>query len=1190
MYLKKVTMHGFKSFADKVAFDFSSGVTCIVGPNGCGKSNVVDAYKWVLGEQSAKLLRGRQMADMIFNGSSTRKSSGMAEVELVFDNADHQLPIEPDEVRITRRLYRSGESEYLVNGAGSRLKDIRELFLDTGVGADTYSLIEQGRVDILLTSSPADRRAIFEEAAGIGKYKVRKREAQRKLDRTHQNLLRVDDIVEEVQKRLRSVKLQAGKARNFQAYDARLKELRAGYSLAEFHKLSETIDRLARESTDAEDVCTELRSSIDRNEARAASIVEQIDRVGEELSTVDQSLIETKSEIATHDERVASTGRRIEELKTAAERSGSRIAQLRSQREQTQAQLDSVHEDANALQGETHGYEERLRALTGEERDVARDLTEARANVEDEKAGLIELMRRTSKLRNEIESLHKHRETLEAEQGRLGEREKAILQQVEGYVVKRNTLQQRVSELNSLTDQQSAGLTQKTTEAEQARERSARLSGELGESREVRSGLRTRKQLLDELDRKMEGVGAGVRTILDLKTSRPDDPALAGVHGMVGELFVSDIQHASVIEAALGDFDQQLVMAGVETLRACREHVGELPGRVSAICLDRVPPIINDHDLSGESGFVALASEWVSYDERFERLAKHLLGRTVVVERLDHALGMAAKELSGRRFVTLAGEVVEPTGVVSCGPMSSRAGLITRKSERLDVAHQLDRTESRIEELQRELNDADASARHLTNLCEELQQSLHETNTARAEANVLLDEVKSAIDRLTEEQPMIAGEVALIQQQISEAADKASVEAESVDRLESENAEREQNVTRFDEAIDTLSSRREQLRRGITETQVALGALAEKRSALANSIHQLRRSLTSSDEAITHAEQERESADANIAESQQVIAVARERLALLVAESERLDRQVIELRHRREMLRNEAEQLAARTREIRSRLGEFENRLHELDIEKHESAVRREELASRTREELNIDLSEKYTEYDHTDQDWQAVENEIDELKKKIDRLGNVNLDAINELDELEERETFLTGQRNDLNDSRKQLEELITRLDAECIQRFTSAFETIRTNFHELFRKLFGGGKADIVLEDPEDILECGIEILAKPPGKELQRISLMSGGEKTMTAIALLMSIFRSRPSPLAILDEVDAALDEANNERFNNIVREFLDKSQFIIVTHSKRTMAIADQLYGVTMQEPGVSTPVSVKFETVDSAVA
>ncbi len=1190
MYLKKITMHGFKSFSDKVAFDFSPGVTCIVGPNGCGKSNVVDAYKWVLGEQSAKLLRGRQMSDMIFNGSSTRKSSGMAEVVLIFDNADRQLAMDEDEVRITRRLYRSGESEYLVNNNSSRLKDIREMFLDTGVGADTYSIIEQGRVDVLLTSSPADRRAIFEEAAGIGKYKVRKKEAQRKLERTQQNLLRVDDIIEEVQKRLRSVKLQAGKARNFQAYDERLKELRSSYSLAEFHKLTELIDRLGRESTDTEDNCTALRSHIDRNEAESASITTQIDKVGEELSAIDQDLIETRSEIATHEERIASTEQRMAELQTASQRSAQRIEQLQAQRQQTKTQLDAVHEDANALQHETHGYEEKLRNLTEEERSVARELTETQAKVADEKAGLIELMRRTTQLRNEITSLHKHRETLEAEHGRLGEREKAITRQVEAYVLKQNTLQQRVAELSTLAQQHESSLAQKQAEATSVKQRVAQLTGELGDLREKRSGLRTQKQLLDDLDRKMEGVGTGVRAILDLKAARPDDETLAGVFGMVGELFTSDIEHAAVIEAALGDFDQQLVMADADTLRACQQQCGDLPGRVSAVCLDRLPAIINDSDLSHVPGFIAWASDWVRYEERYERLARHLLGKTAIVESLDVALSLSQQDLAGRRFVTLAGEVVEPTGVVSFGPTTSRAGLITRKSERLDVAQQLESIDVDIRSRESEINEADTNAKHLERICDELKHAVYETNTAKAEANVVLDEVNTAVARLTEEQPMVTGQVALIQQEIAEAAERAQVESASVDKLESENAERERVVAEFDDEIESLSTQREQLRRAVTETQIALSALAEKRSAMADTIHQLRRSIATSDEAIAHAEQERESAGMRMAESKQTIADARERLESLAAEAERLDQQAIQLRRRREELRSSAEQLAAKTKEIRSKLGELENRLHELDIEKHESAVRRDELTSRTREELHIDLSQKYAEYDHTDQDWQAVENEINELKQKIDRLGNVNLDAIDELAELEERETFLTSQRNDLNESRKQLEDLIGRLDAECMQRFTTAFETIRNNFHQLFRKLFGGGKADIVLEDPEDILECGIEILAKPPGKELQRISLMSGGEKTMTAIALLMSIFRSRPSPLAILDEVDAALDEANNERFNNIVQEFLDQAQFIIVTHSKRTMAIAEQLYGVTMQEPGVSTPVSVKFESVDSAVA
>ena len=452
--------------------------------------------------------------------------------------------------------------------------------------------------------------------------------------------------------------------------------------------------------------------------------------------------------------------------------------------------------------------------------------------------------------------------------------------------------------------------------------------------------------------------------------------------------------------------------------------------------------------------------------------------------------------------------------------------------------------------------------------------------------------MNDTIRRLTEERPLIAGEVAQIENQIAETKRRASESATSAGELEEANVQREQAIAAHNERIESLSVERDRTHHKLTEARVAVAKLAEKRAAMAETINQLRHTIRTSNESIVVAERERDEAQARVTDSEESVLTARERLEELGAEADRLEATGVQLRRKSELARLECEQLAAQTKQRRTKLEELETRLHQIQLDMQEAVVRRDELAARVKEELNLDLVHMHESYDHGEQDWGAVEAEITELRQKIQRLGHVNLDAIDEQAELETRDQFLTSQRQDLADSRRELESLIKKLDDESIERFTRTFEAIRVNFRELFRKLFGGGKADIILEDPDDPLESGVEIMAKPPGKELQRISLMSGGEKTMTAIALVMSIFRAHPAPFAILDEVDAALDEANNVRFNNIVREFLDRSQFIIVTHSKRTMSIADQLYGVTMQEPGVSARVSVKFEqdSDQSAVA
>ncbi len=1194
MILKRVAMSGFKSFAEKVEFEFAPGVTCIVGPNGCGKSNVVDSFKWVLGEQSAKSLRGRQMLDMIFNGSSARKAAGMAQVDLVFGNEDRTLPLDRDEVTITRKLFRSGESEYLVCNEPSRLKDIRELFLDTGVGANAYAVIEQGKVESLLHSSPTERRAIFEEAAGISKYRARKKEAERKLDRTHQNLLRVADIIEEVEKRLRSVKLQAGKARNFQEYDNRLRELRASYSMAEYHRLSQSIVTIEGEVEQAGTQAANLRTGIDQNEARATELQNTADRLAEDIAACDNRMVMVRSEVSANEERVEASRRRIDEQQAAHRRAEQRLVQERERFSVQQGELDTVQEQVHVLQEQTHAQNQQIDALSRREQELNREIAQTQGVLEDEKAGVFDLVRRTSQLHNEITSLARHSETLSDQKGRLSERDAAISVELQEVVTRRNSLQSKLAEVEELITTETARLDEKKEAARILDGERAALSEELATQKETRSALTSQRQVLQDLQKRMDGVGAGARQILDRKILAEGDGAMDAVFGLVAEAFETDVPRAKIIEAAIGENDQHLVVREARAFLGDRRLLADLPERTTIICLDRIVQSEMARDFSDQPGFVACAQSFVRYPAELEGLARCLLGKTIVVDTLANALAMANEDDEGHRFVTLDGEVVEADGQVRVGPPHSTAGLISRMTELRAIDRRLSGVNAEINRLADELNRRSAQNLHLEQVQQELRTSIYELHTARVENKAALENVGEAIRRLTAEQPLIANEVAAIEHELTEAASRSSESQDSLARLEEASREREAHVERLQQKLTGVISQRNEVSEQLTVARVAAGQLMEKRAAAAETINALRRAIRAAEEGVEAAEQEIADCAARIEDSRNAIAASEARLEELRGELEQVEAEGAELRRRRDALRTEIEALAAATREMRTQLSATEERLHERQMALQGAQIHRDDLVARVREELNLELAALYAEYEHSEQDWEAVEAEIAELKQKIQRLGNINLDAIAEQEELEERDAFLTSQRDDLDDSRKQLDTLIQQLNTECEKRFNEAFVTIRENFRDLFRKLFGGGKADIILENPEDPLETGIEILARPPGKELQSITLMSGGEKSMTAIALLMSIFRSRPSPFAILDEVDAALDEANNERFNDIIREFLDRSQFIVISHSKRTMSIADQMYGVTMQEPGVSTRVSVKFEEADkiteSAVA
>ena len=1188
MFLKQITLCGFKSFCDKVDFAFGPGVTCLVGPNGCGKSNILDAFKWVLGEQSARSLRGRQMIDMIFNASSARKSSSVAQVDLTFDNSDRSLALDQDEITVTRKLYRSGESEYQINKTPSRLKDIRELFMDTGVGVDSYSIIEQGRVDLLLQSSPADRRIIFEEAAGISKYKARKREAQRKMERTEQNLLRVADIVEELEKRLRSVKLQATKARNYKEYQVRLNELRSSFAMAEYHRFSEKIGTVQKDVDSFSDQATALRTDIDRNEKNESEIAIKLDQLAEEINQADNELVRAKTSLASQQERIESSRHRIEEQSAMLERNNERLNSDAKRLSTNEQELETLKQSADQLQQETHSLHTQIDELNENDRALARHLTQAQAVLEDEKAGIIDLLRKSSQIHNEIIRLTTHRESLVSQQSKLSQRDAIVTSELGTHLEQKAQLKHRLEEVESLIAQETRKLEDKKTEAGEIDSVRQRLVDQLATAKEGRSALLSRQEILNDLQRNMDGVGLGVRKLLDQRKQQHEDTSLQQIVGLVADVFEVEVDHARTIEAAIGDRDQHLVISNSQSFLSHSELYNDLPGRMTLLCVDRLPPIMNERDFSDQPGFVARAIDLVRYSQEYDLLARHLLGKTVVVDSLDSAITMAREDVSNHRFVTRAGEMVEPDGRVVVGPPTSAAGLISRKSELRQISEQLSQVEQQIETLADQLNRTQAQASHLDDVQQELRSAIYECNTARVEASAALQNIQEAVDRLTSEQPLIAQEATLIEQQIHEVFTQQTQGDRSLEVMEQENKDREIKIDEHQKAIDDFVVQRNTFQEQLTQAKVAAGKLTEKRAAVAELINSLRRSRLELESSVESATHDIEQCQLRIEEAKSTLENSGQELSRLTQQIEQLESQCAGLRNQRDALRLESEGLMQAVKVARSELEKVETRLHEKQMALAETKVRRDELVGRIMDELSVNLSERYDAYEPEEQNWQEVEVEIAELRRKLSRLGNVNLDAINELEELQERHTFLTSQRDDLDQSRRQLEQLIEKLNEESRERFRVVFEQIREYFRTLFRKLFGGGRADIILEDTEDILECGIEIVAQPPGKDLQSISLMSGGEKSMTAIALLMSIFKAHPAPFAFLDEVDAALDEANNDRFNLIVQEFVEESQFIIITHSKRTMSIGDQLYGITMQEPGISTRVSVQLNQVNVA--
>jgi chromosome segregation protein len=1232
MRLKKLILHGFKSFADRTEFAFDAPITGIVGPNGCGKSNVVDGFKWVLGEQSAKSLRGDAMMDVIFNGSGNRKPAGMAEVVLVFDNPKRDdgsrlLNLDTDEVHVGRRLFRDGTSEYQLNNSTSRLKDIRELFLDTGVGADAYSVIEQGKVAAMLEANPEERRIIFEEAAGISKYKVKKKEAQRKLERVDQNLLRLHDIVEEVERRLRGVKSQAGRARTYQEYSARLNELRLSYSLQEYHTLRIQSDELEKKREDAQFRLDDASGDLQRNQNDLAERREALDVAAQARQQVEYELVQARAQMQAAEQRQQYARQQLEQIAEQLQSFERDRAAAEQRLEETIGALDankqSLEEFTAAVDSKRAEIESRQQSF----HDGQLRLNEVNRQVEQHKGIVLELMRKLATAGSRLNAIEIEQKNIAAQQTRLNERHDAVANELTGIESQRVEVQQKLDAVLSAIEQQQAEMNQRRSAAVELGQQIAVVSEQLGAAKEHRSGLVSRQKLLKDLESRREGVSEGVKSVLRQKSDR-----FPFVRGIVADVLRVDVEHAHVIEAALNGQDQTIITDSQEAASGAAELLSELSGRVNFLCIDRlnsrgtgVPPVaLSDHGRDARvttSAYnwnvhpfrIRLASDLVKFEPIDRPIVEHLLGRTVIVDDLGVARELHRVGPGGYRYVTHAGEVIEADGTLRAGPLTAAMGLLSRRSELEAIEAQVGEVDRRIEQLTEQLTTNNAAAKTLEEQLNTLRNAIYQSNTAKVELSSTLTQSADRAASLNREQNLLNRELENLIGQISKLNSEQETVAAAKQSLEADQLSRQQQIEQLSVEQKRLGDDLKRWGEELTSCRIELGQVQEKQLGAQQSVQRLTSQQSELMQQIERIARSSEQLASRRESVEQELAAAEHAQAALVNSQQELSQRLEALTAQVGQVQQLVGELTAVVEKYRQQYADAETELHGVQLRAGEINVRMETLVQRTMDEIQLDLPTRWAEgYAPAEMDWDAVGEEIKQLREKIQRLGNVNLDAITELEELEQRQIFLANQFTDLTTSKQQLEELINTINAESAQRFEQTFNAVREHFQGMFRKLFGGGKADIYLEteldqqaaakpaegEPAadaaaaptkkiDILDAGIEVIARPPGKQPATISQLSGGEKAMTCIALLMSIFKSKPSPFCILDEVDAPLDEANNQRFGLIIQEFLELSQFIVITHHKRTMQICDVLYGVTMQEQGVSKRVAVKFDQVDS---
>ena len=1188
--LKALELSGFKSFADKTRLEFPSGISVVVGPNGSGKSNVVDAVKWVLGSQSAKSLRGKEMTDVIFNGCASRGPAGTAEVTLTLDNTEGRLALESKEVHVTRRVYRSGEGEYLLNRQPCRLRDIRELLASTGITTEAYCIIEQGKVDALLQSSPKDRRVIFEEAAGISQFKIKKAAAMRRMERVEQNLLRLSDIVDEVESRLRSVRLQAGKARRYREATERLRQLRTEVALVDWR--AQTKQLAARESqfTEVRNRLEERKSQLEIEEATGQDFERRIEasaQVRRELETAASSTreqlavrqatldnqqarrIELEDEVARIREQLASMsnqgGSADERFRNAAEQLSIAEAELETADDQCQGQIERAEESKRVL-SDAIAAQVPLRQRLGELTRAASLLADQIAALEPQlPLAAAELTRAQSRLAKLVEQ----RSALSVELARLEKAEAAVTTQAETHRQSLTAAERRLTEVRR--EFARADAHHRRTEAQLTR-------------------VRERIAVLTELEDRLEGLGSGVQDVLRLADQAQSE--ISGeVHGVVADLFHVDVDTASLVEVALGERTQFIVLSSAKSLLdwlAARPL--RVADRVGFLSLDQRPPATAlDHvDLSNESGVMGRADRFVETAAEYQPLARRLLGRTWLVDRVSTALELSQSMGRGLEFVTSDGEFLTADGTLIVGPRQAAAGMLSRRSE-LRACHEQAR------DLEKQLADqAAAHARLEKERAEQESLVASLVSAYTSEAGKLADarretgacaarveHIEAECRRLDEESRLTGERVEATRAQSETCVAERAAALEEADRLEA-------RLKTGDEQLSIVEQQHAELLAAATEQKIEFARCEQRAEMLRQQMEAALKSQQERERLVAEMRARLESREKQIIELDEALRASRVTLAELTLAREQHSEEFKRHAAAEDALRSERAAVSEKIRTGHEQLSALQNQLHKVEVTATRIRHERQTLCERMQEDYAIDLEQAAATGEHaasSSADREAVEREISQLRDQINNIGAINLEALDELEQIETRFEKLSAQYRDLIDAKESLARITQRINIDSRQLFLTTLETIRGHFQELFRQLFGGGEADIIVDEGDDVLECGIEIVAKPPGKEACSISLLSGGEKTLTCVALLLAVFRSKPSPFCVLDEVDAALDEANIGRFVAVLREFLSFTQFIVITHSKKTMSGADTIYGVTMEESGVSKRVSVRFEDV-----
>ncbi len=1172
MLLRSLEMQGFKSFPDKTELNFGKGITAVVGPNGSGKSNISDAVRWVLGETSTKSLRGAKMEDVIFGGTSTRKALGFAQVTLVLDNSDETLKDKGNIVTVSRRYYRSGESEYKIDGEQVRRKDIHELFMDTGLGADGYSIVGQGKIDSIISAKNEDRRELFEEAAGISRFRHKRTDAQRRLDQAQENLVRLLDILGELESRVGPLKTQSEKAQKFLELSSEKKELEIGVWLNKINRFTNElreqehkIDAANASYEYAENELKSIENEIEEVLSLIASINSEIENTRLSSSEFEEealkkdgevSVLETtlshnnetierlKSDISLSDNASASIENQIEEKKRQVEENNSKIAEKRSV-------LEELTESAEKLSASNENFSAKAVSLNSEISRLTLELSDSRVKSSEAQSSINEIESRIGTVFEAIENAN--------------EQCKEAQEQNEQCKATVKELKDNISELTNSMGGYQLKFDSKSKKTQQIKDK-------LSEAQEKLLRVQNQAKMLTDLEKNMEGYSGAVKAVV----RRAESNALSGIHGTLGRLITVDDEYSTAVEVALGAAMQNIVTENeADAKRAILYLKQNNLGRATFLPLSAIQPrSLNETGLDDFLGFVDFAQNLVKCDKKYQKIVSNLLGKTVVAEDMDSAIGISKQYKNRFRIVTLDGQVINPGGSMTGGSRSNNAGILSRANRIEELNAKALEIEKSVESLKAEcktaseeesfaLAELQGAQADLQNAGEDLIRAEGEERLAQnrytalcAQRDALLSENENAAERVSALKKLLEG----AEGEIKEISSRIESTQEELDSITGNNQE--------------IVRKRDEIRSQIEEINLELVAIVKENESSKISVEELKGRISGESERVRTIENEISEIESRNEEIKKSINGIKEQANALREKVQQSEKGVSTLIDRRNSLEKRSSELRLLERQKGSEREKLSSELVRLDERK--IAMRKEydelndmlfeqyELTRREAEALNIQIG-----------DISVARRRLNEIKQDIKKLGSINVGAIEEYKEVSERYEFLKEQIDDIEKAKSELGKIIEDLTSSMSERFLNQFKKINEQFKISFADFFGGGKGEIILEDERNCLECAIEIKIQPPGKSVQNINLFSGGEKSLAALALLFSVLKVTPSPFCIYDEVEAALDDVNVERFAKYMRRMTEKTQFISITHRRGTMEEADILYGVTMQEKGVS---------------